>query len=432
MSGLKHGVLAAFVGLCTAGAISAQPALTTIQDVLYKADGARFSGTVTIDWNSFQAGDGSNIATQQVTVLVVNGVLKVQLVPTTDASAGANYAVTYNAKGKFQFTETWAVPASATPLRVRDVRVAQGTVVGPANLSTPILISDITGLSTELGVLVPQGVGFVPSRSAVINSSAQLDGASGNPGDCLHVDGSSGPCGSGGGSSGFVDAETPAGILDGVNATFTLANVPSPLASLGLFVNGILTKQNFDYTLSGNAISFLAASIPQPGDTLLATYRLPNAANPTNAVAAQVLCSSAGIGTSSTTLSSLGTCTIPGGMLHSGDRVDIRFNFSHEGASTGLTTQVVWGSTTIFSRAAGPTETLETGKIDAAVNGAGTQWSIESWGATLGFSSGIGTAGDPISFAITIHFLGQMASSTNDTVTLRNFTVVRYPAIANP
>ena len=42
-----------------------QPALTTIQDSLYRADGTRFNGEIFISWNAFQAGDTSNIATAQ-------------------------------------------------------------------------------------------------------------------------------------------------------------------------------------------------------------------------------------------------------------------------------------------------------------------------------------------------------------------------------
>src|SRR5262245_58258825 len=113
----------AMLWVAAAGAAAAQPALTTIQDTLYRADGTRFSGTVFIKYTSFQAGDLSNIATSDLTLTIVNGFLKVRLVPTTTASAGAQYNITYNSKGKNQFTEVWAVPASNAILRVRDVRV---------------------------------------------------------------------------------------------------------------------------------------------------------------------------------------------------------------------------------------------------------------------------------------------------------------------
>ena len=47
------------------------------------------------------------------------------------------------------------------------------------------------------------------------------------------IDGSSGPCGTGGGSSaGYVDSEVPGGVVDGANTTFSVAGQPNPSASL--------------------------------------------------------------------------------------------------------------------------------------------------------------------------------------------------------
>src|SRR5512142_2027002 len=149
------------LALLVAGAIgtaAGQPALTSIQDVLYRADGTRFTGTMFIRYNSFLAGDTSNIATANLTLPIVNGVLRVQLVPTTTASAGAQYSVTYNSQGIDQFTEIWAVPPSTIPLRVRDVRVSSGTVVGPPPVIIPVQISDVTGLPSELSVRPMKGI----------------------------------------------------------------------------------------------------------------------------------------------------------------------------------------------------------------------------------------------------------------------------------
>jgi hypothetical protein len=70
--------------------------------------------------------------------------------------------------------------------------------------------------------------------------------------------------------------------------------------------------------------------------------------------------------------------------------------------------------------------------VNAGINPAGTVLSAETWGAVLGLANGVGTALDSTSSAITIRFLGQLAAEGADTVTLRNFTVLRYPAIANP
>src|SRR5262249_24073065 len=75
-----------------AAAAYAGPPLTTIQDVLYKADGSRFNGILTIGWNSFQASDNSTIVTQSATVKVVDGNLRVQLVPSATATPAGVYS----------------------------------------------------------------------------------------------------------------------------------------------------------------------------------------------------------------------------------------------------------------------------------------------------------------------------------------------------
>src|ERR1039457_2778525 len=122
--------------VCLATSSFAAPPLTTIQDVLFKADGTRFHGTLSISWSSFEAIDRSAIAQQTTTVTVVNGNLQVQLVPTTTA---AFYTVVYNSDGLVQFQETWAVPSSLLPLRIRDVRVSAAGAVGVAPIVDTVL-----------------------------------------------------------------------------------------------------------------------------------------------------------------------------------------------------------------------------------------------------------------------------------------------------
>ena len=89
-----------------------QPDLTTISDVLFKADGTRFNGLAQFTWISFESGNGSNIARQMKTIRIIDGNLFVQLTPTTNAAPTAQYSVKYSSDGKIQFQETWAVPAS--------------------------------------------------------------------------------------------------------------------------------------------------------------------------------------------------------------------------------------------------------------------------------------------------------------------------------
>jgi hypothetical protein len=695
----------------------AGPALTTVQDTLYKANGAPFSGFVLIEWQSFEAADSSNIATSNLTVPIVNGVLYVQLAPNAGSSS---YAVRYVSEGRAQFQEIWVVPASARPLGLNDVRVTSAPGSGGSGSTgqdTSIPESSVVGLLTDLAMRPERGAGYAPSSAAYIDSAGLIEAVAGNVTDCVRVNGTSGPCGSSGTGPGFVDGETPAGLLNGTNAVFTLANPPAPAASLALYRNGLLEQQNVDYSVAGNVITFAPVSLPLSGDTLVATYRLVNPGNPvglaggslsgyfpnptlaagvvadanvsaaaaieeyklalnfpthsnvndptsaqkaalagtagspsgtnpfvtaadsrladartplahnllgsahadtaaasptrgdlivaqgtspalwtrlplgaanrclmsngadavwntclytafpagsipfidangnlaqngsqlswdngnrklsvgnnsdsatlylwdsqasvglttlivragqgqgsaplerwmdpsgnelahvdsagrvlgpsfhaaTSATLAawedtgsatdpstrsdgdawyntaslarktaeggqvhtapQVLCSSTGVATSSTTLTSLGTCTIPAGFLHPGDRADIRFDYSHEGTATGFNFEVHWGSTMIVSRSAVAGETAAGGWADAGVDSSGAHWRVESWGASLAFAVSAGSASDSLAAPLTVSFLGSMAASTSDTVTLRNLTVVRYPAQQNP
>lgn len=268
----------ALIAALLAGPCVAAPALTTIQDTLYRADGTRFEGIAQIEWKSFQSADGSEIPQQTLSVRITAGNLRIALVPTRNAAKPTTYTVKFNSDGRTQFVEYWSVPPSPFAIKLKDVRT-QGQAGGITE-GTPATISDITGLRTELDARTLKGSAFANSRTAVINSSGALDGAIGNAGDCVHVDGTSGPCGSAGGLV-FVDGETPLGTINGVNGNFTLSATPSPAASLNLFRNGILLRQGVGYTISGQTITMAGGSIPTSGDILQAWYRLAPTGTPT-------------------------------------------------------------------------------------------------------------------------------------------------------
>ena len=710
-----------FLALGMSVTLWAVPPLTTIQDVLYKADGTPFSGTLFIEWKSFEAVDYSTIATHSLTVPVINGVLRVQLVPTTNATPPATYTVRYSSDGRIQFTEVWAVPPSSTPLKLKDVRVAISTQPGGGEPPPPpgeIEIPDVVGLEEALALRPVKGASYAPSRAAYIGASGALEGVSGNLSDCVRVDGTSGPCGTGGSSApGFTDAETPAGLINGSNVTFTLADAPNPSTSLALYRNGLLQLPGTDYTLSGNVITFATAATPQTGDLLQAYYRLaggaaplteaggalmgtypdpqiaegvisdfniaanagiqesklalnypthpsandPNAdqkaalggtsgvpsatnryvtsqdprmsdartpaghpllggshndatagaptrgdvvvaqgttpatwqrlplgpanrclisngsdavwnaclftgfpagalpfvdgqgnlaqnaarltwdnasrrlavgnnlglttlyvydatpgtgatgltvrggqnqgsqplqswqtstgaevgyvdaagtlsavsvrasgsasraawqdagvaADPSNRndgdawyntaqqarkgaaagrvhTVPQVLCASTGGSNNTQTHIRLGSCSFPADFLKPGDRVDIRFDFSHEGTDTGFTIEVRWGGSPMVTRSAVKEASKVAGRAEAGIHAGGAQWSVQSWGTALALAADVGQASDPLTSPLTIDLLAHMDAVTTETVTLRNFTVVRYPAQANP
>ena len=213
-----------FALLLAAQNASAAPALTTIIDTLYKADGSRFEGVAQIEWRSFQTADGSEIPQQTLTVKVVSGSLRVALAPTANAVKPVLYTVKFNSDGRTQFIEYWSVPASAVPLRLKDVR--SQNQAGSITNGGAATINDVTGLRAELDVRPSKGNGYAATRAAVINASGNLDGALGNAADCVRVDGTSGPCGGSGADLVFVDAETPGGTVNGSNTAFTSAVLP--------------------------------------------------------------------------------------------------------------------------------------------------------------------------------------------------------------
>ena len=425
-------LLLALVGLLAAE-LAAAPLLTTIQDVLYKANGAKFNGNLVISWNGFQAADNTTVVTQSATVKVIDGNLRVQLVPSTTGTPARTYSVTYSSDGRVMFTETWSVPSSGTPLKVKDVRVASGSsggVVAPPPVIGALQESDVTGLIADLEARPLKGPGYAPGRVAIVNSTGALETAIGADGDCVRVDGSSGPCGGAGSGSGpsFVDAEPVAGLVDGANVVFTIAATPNPPGSLMVFRNGLLQKAASDYNVNGRNLQFVAAATPQPADTLLVSYRLGTVDPGTPQIFpnAQVLCSGLGATANAAALTSVGTCAIPSGTLLAGDRVEILFDFAHQGISSTFSVDIRWGATTVVHRDAPANESLVTGRSDVATLAAGSQVNAQSWGSVLPVVASAATAADAYAAGITIDFRASIANPA-EFVTLRNFTVVRQP-----
>lgn len=71
--------------------------------------------------------------------------------------------------------------------------------------------------------------------------------------------------------SNFVDKETPSGLVNGSNATYTLANTPTA-GSDHCYLNGLLQEGGGeDYTLTGTSLVFVSA--PASGSRIKVTYR---------------------------------------------------------------------------------------------------------------------------------------------------------------
>jgi hypothetical protein len=144
-----------------------------------------------------------------------------------------------------------------------------------AQSSTLIPESNVTGLIDDLSARPLKGPNFVPGAVAVVNPQGSIDSAEGVPSDCVFVSGGSGPC-----NTYFTNGEQPSGIINGTNPTFTLSGIPYPPSSLLLFRNGLLQQQSGDYTVASGTVTFASASIPQPGDILLAYYQIAQPITP--------------------------------------------------------------------------------------------------------------------------------------------------------
>jgi hypothetical protein len=114
-------------------------------------------------------------------------------------------------------------------------------------------------------------------------------------------------------------------------------------------------------------------------------------------------------------------------MLTAGDRVELFFSYTHTGTGAAPTFEVHWGTTTVVSRSAAASESRIVGRASVGLYGDGGEWEAQSWGASLSLSWSSGVASHDYSSPVTVDFLGRFGSATADTLTLRNFSVVRYP-----
>ncbi len=104
------------------------PATTTINDVVYRADGTLAGGTLLISWPTFSTSSGQSVAAGRKSVtLGAGGTLSVALVPNTGSTpAGTFYTVVYQLDDGTVKTEFWIVTATS-PTTIAAVRTLLGS-----------------------------------------------------------------------------------------------------------------------------------------------------------------------------------------------------------------------------------------------------------------------------------------------------------------
>jgi hypothetical protein len=141
----------------------------------------------------------------------------------------------------------------------------------------------------------------------------------------------------------------------------------------------------------------------------------------------QVLCASTGTTYTETSMSSMGSCTVPAGMARPGDRLAIRATWVHSGSAT-YSVRWRWGTTTAGAITVPGSVTALNQKGEVVPYDSGAV--LEGW-ASYGGAAFIDVSSQTAASGITIGFEGNVGSS-GETLRLVQFSVIRFPAQSNP
>jgi hypothetical protein len=194
------------------------PALTSVVDTVYMADGTPAQGILVITWPAFVAAGGAAVAAGSLDVtLGSNGALNVALTPNVAATpAGVYYSVVYQLQPSEVRTEYWVVPTSS-PATLAQVRTTPGsgtaaqpvsmqyvnsalaakandnavvhlaggeTVTGtksfstPPNVPTPVGTGDVTNKAYVDAAITTVGAGnYLPTAGGAMTGALTLSGS---------------------------------------------------------------------------------------------------------------------------------------------------------------------------------------------------------------------------------------------------------------
>ena len=133
---------------------SGSPAMTTVSDTVYLADGSVARGNLIITWPSFMTADGVAVAAGTSNVaLGADGALSVALVPNAGATpAGVYYTVIYQLGPGQVRTETWVVPVSS-PTKLATVRMTPGSGLAAQPVSVQYVNSALATKADDSSVV---------------------------------------------------------------------------------------------------------------------------------------------------------------------------------------------------------------------------------------------------------------------------------------
>lgn len=169
------------------------PALTTVSDTVFRADGSPAAGTLLISWPAFTTVDGRAVAAGTKSVaLAANGIFTVQLAPNSGAApSGVLYTVVYQLTDGTVKTENWSV-GTASPETLAQVRIIiSAPPAGNSQLATQAYVTSalanvvhLSGNETITGTkaFAVSPILPAPSQSGEAVNKAYVDAAVVNTG----------------------------------------------------------------------------------------------------------------------------------------------------------------------------------------------------------------------------------------------------------
>jgi hypothetical protein len=141
-------------GMRLHAAAQSGPALTSVVDTVYMANGTAAQGILVITWPAFVAADGTAVAAGSLDVtLGSNGALNVALAPNTGATpAGVYYSVVYQLQPSEVRTEYWVVPTSS-PATLAQVRTTPGSGTAAQPVSMQYVNSALAAKANDNAVV---------------------------------------------------------------------------------------------------------------------------------------------------------------------------------------------------------------------------------------------------------------------------------------
>ena len=130
------------------------PALTSVIDTVYMADGNPAQGVLVITWPAFVAADGTAVAPGSLNVtLGTNGALNVALTPNVNATpANTYFTVVYQLQPNEVRTEYWVVPTSS-PATLAQVRTTPGSGTAAQPVSMQYVNSQLAAKANDNAVV---------------------------------------------------------------------------------------------------------------------------------------------------------------------------------------------------------------------------------------------------------------------------------------